>query len=1205
MPQVIIILAALALILALVLMARRKPDPPPTARSRNRIRRLAMQSRPAGMIRLRPQRRLISLLRRAIRLPAALPAAELLTRHQHELMQLHLDVRQSLRGAPRLPRDQQGEARMMRLCMVLLEQEDAVTSETLLRGLTTWQDASHTTLHERDLLPTCMRLTLTQLLTDTLHAMLRRDSTPDQDLLTQRIHSILDTARALKQSDWFSLSEPEDPLHRLLLQDPSGVYPRMTPVSRRMYRQEVAYWASAFHADEAALAQACIDLAASVPQDDIRANAGWHLLEHEGRMALRRHLHTQRGLIRLLLHGCPLAVSRIAHAAGLIAASMIYLHSGYPLWSLPLLLGAISPLTSPAAQRLYAWLRRERLPALAIAKITDQERTLILLPVVLRDADHAAQMVRCLQVAREACPDGAVDCLLAGDFTEHPTPVGTADSEIIAAADAAVRAASTPSRPFYYMQRSRVWDERRRVFAGRAGLRGAREAVDRLICDGACDDAFDHVTLDPAQLYRRYACILLLRPDVRLSPDSLPSLIGMLFHPLNHRHGLIQPCMKVDLMRSKTRASRLIRNDRLTGLYRPEAMLSDVHSVLPAHDLGHPLLEAELVGRVFAGVGFAAGASTTERLIRRMRKSAVETVELLRWLWPWASKPDGVQRNPLPSAGLSALRQAVFRWISPLCTAGLLLFGALARSEPLVLIAVFAPLLPELHQPQGFSHWLVGLTLLPQRCFAVVDGLMDAALRRFSRTTAQAGWFPGASDADGFAQESIAQGVGVVALLGVSLVPWPPCVAGCAVTALWASMPLLPRWLDVHTDHRAAYTEEDAAALLDVARATWRYFADHTADLPPESVQEEPPLGPSRTSSAAGIALYLLACVAAIELELIDASDFANRVSSLTAALDSLPMWHGLPYDRYSLRTRAPAPAAVIRSTDCGWLFAALLTSARAVQAHHGDPALSIRLNALADRMSLECLYDASAGLLFTEIDPETGESLGGHHELLASEALLASFACMMRRATPANHMTHLNRTLAGRVLFSPTGGLADYLLPTLLLPYGNETQLDASARSAINAHKRTAVTGVYGMSDCCYMDFDRRSRYRRGSFGLPSLAWEPQPAETVIAPYASALALPYDASAFGNLTRLRALSMLGRCGFFDSLDCCPSHLPEGESRALVRCWTAAHQGATLCAICNALTGGALQRYFTDNPAVEAWLPVLCEPASSHPSLPK
>lgn len=1204
MAQLIIILAALALILVLVLMARGKPEPPRTVRSRNRIRRLAMQSHPAGMICLRPEKRLVSLLRKASNLPTAQPAAELVRRHHRELMQLHLDVQHGLRDHPRLPRDQQGDARMMRLCMVLLEREDTVTPGALLQGLSTWQEASPTTLRERELMPTCMRLTLTHLLAQTLRTLLRKDPAADQEMLVQRISSIIDTARSLHKSDWNALCEPHDPLHHLLMQDPSGVYPRMTSDSRRMYRQEVAYWSHAFHADEASLAQACIDLGSAAPQDDIRANAGWYLLEHQGRLTLRRHLHARWGVIRLLLHGFPLMITRAVHAAGLIAGSMLYLNSDYPLWSLPLMLGAVAPLTGYASHQLHTALRRERLPALEVPEITAQERTLILLPAVLRDPDHAAQMVHCLQVAREACPHGAVDCLLLGDFAAHPTPVGISDRDIITAADAAVHVVSAQERPFYYMQRSRAWDDRTRMYAGRAGLRGARETIDRLICEGVCGDSFDHVTFDPADLYRRYACVFLLRPDMRLAPGSLPVLIGTLFHPLNSRYGLIQPRTAIDLMRVRSRASLFMSHDKLAGLYRPDTMLSAVHALLPENAHGHALIEAHLIGHANSGRCYVTGTPSTSRLLRRMFAASSQQVRLLRWLWPWITTPEGVQCNPLSAAGLTALRQALTQWSSPLCSAGLLLFGALARSEPLVLIAALAPLIPQLHCRDGLLRWLIGLALLPQRCYAFIDACFHAAVQRFSPSTPHPTWFPVVADTDTFARESIVQGVGVVALLGVSLVPWPPSIAGCVVTALWCCMPLLPRWLDAPLDQTVSFTDEEAATLMDVGRAAWRYFADHTADLPLDFVQEEPPLGASRTTSAEGIAMYLLSCVAALELDLLDVPAYASRVSALTVALESLPVWHGLPFDRYRIHARQPADDAVIRSSDCGWFCAALMTAASAMQSRGVEQDLAARLYALADRMQLSILYDEGTSLLFREIDPATGESTGGHHELMASESLLASFVCMMRRAAPPGHITCLNRTMTGRMMLSQSGGLSEYLLPSLLLPYGCRTRLFTSARNAIHAHKGAAVMGVYGMAPCRYMDFDRRSRYRSGSFGLPALAWEPQPMEAVIAPHASALALSMDRSACGNLTRLRALSMLGRCGFFDSLDCCPAHLPEGESRALVRCWTAAHQGATLCAICNALTGGALQRYFAAIPAAEAFLPVLGEPASHHPSIP-
>jgi cyclic beta-1,2-glucan synthetase len=59
----------------------------------------------------------------------------------------------------------------------------------------------------------------------------------------------------------------------------------------------------------------------------------------------------------------------------------------------------------------------------------------------------------------------------------------------------------------------------------------------------------------------------------------------------------------------------------------------------------------------------------------------------------------------------------------------------------------------------------------------------------------------------------------------------------------------------------------------------------------------------------------------------------------------------------------------------------------------------------------------------------------------------------------------------------------------------------------------------------------------------------------------------------------------LGPYGFYEALDFTPS-LPRGSE--VVRCWMAHHQGMSLLAIANFLDDEIVQRWFHNNPRVQA-----------------
>ncbi len=94
---------------------------------------------------------------------------------------------------------------------------------------------------------------------------------------------------------------------------------------------------------------------------------------------------------------------------------------------------------------------------------------------------------------------------------------------------------------------------------------------------------------------------------------------------------------------------------------------------------------------------------------------------------------------------------------------------------------------------------------------------------------------------------------------------------------------------------------------------------------------------------------------------------------------------------------------------------------------------------------------------------------------------------------------------------------------------------------------------------------------------------------DLVVAPYATGLAAMVDpAAAAANFRLLAEAGGLGRFGFYEALDFTPERLADGEAVAIVRAYMAHHQGMTIVAITNALTGGAVQGYFHAEAAARA-----------------
>jgi cyclic beta-1,2-glucan synthetase len=267
---------------------------------------------------------------------------------------------------------------------------------------------------------------------------------------------------------------------------------------------------------------------------------------------------------------------------------------------------------------------------------------------------------------------------------------------------------------------------------------------------------------------------------------------------------------------------------------------------------------------------------------------------------------------------------------------------------------------------------------------------------------------------------------------------------------------------------------------------------------------------------------------------------------------------------------------------------------------------LAARLSEVADAMRFDFLYDRRRRIFsigYRLADGEGPERLdGSFYDLLASEARLASFVAIAKGDVPQHHWFHLGRLVTnvdGRATLMSWGGtMFEYLMPQLLMRSFPGTLLDQSCRASVGrqiAYGRQRNV-PWGISESAYGFTDREGNYQYRAFGVPGLGLKRGLAsELVIAPYATALAsLVSPAAAADNLERLAALGMVGRFGFYESLDYNPRHrdvdvAPDAKTRPnIVRAFFAHHQGMSLVAIVNVICHDAFVSRFHTDPRVQA-----------------
>ena len=250
------------------------------------------------------------------------------------------------------------------------------------------------------------------------------------------------------------------------------------------------------------------------------------------------------------------------------------------------------------------------------------------------------------------------------------------------------------------------------------------------------------------------------------------------------------------------------------------------------------------------------------------------------------------------------------------------------------------------------------------------------------------------------------------------------------------------------------------------------------------------------------------------------------------------------------------------------------------------------RLAAACEQLSVEhdwpFLFHHASRLFAIGYNVTDSRLDGGSYDLLASECRLASFVAISVGAVPVSHWFHLGRRLttvgSGSALLSWSGSMFEYLMPELVMATPAESMLGETVRRAVQAQvQHGRQRGVpWGVSEACYNVRDLDRTYQYSNFGVSALGLRPGLAEdVVIAPYATALAAMFNpVAAVQNFLALERVGASGQYGFYEAIDFTLARLPDHAPHVVVRSYMAHHQGMSVVALCNVLTGFPMRRRF-------------------------
>ena len=258
---------------------------------------------------------------------------------------------------------------------------------------------------------------------------------------------------------------------------------------------------------------------------------------------------------------------------------------------------------------------------------------------------------------------------------------------------------------------------------------------------------------------------------------------------------------------------------------------------------------------------------------------------------------------------------------------------------------------------------------------------------------------------------------------------------------------------------------------------------------------------------------------------------------------------------------------------------------------------LAKRARAMALDMEFGFLLDQDRKLLSIGYLASEGQIDSNCYDLLASEARLASFLAIAKNDVAAKHWFRLGRAVTsvsdGAALISWSGSMFEYLMPSLVMRAPAESLIERTSRLIVRRQMSYgAARGVpWGVSESAYNARDVELTYQYSNFGIPGLGLKRGlGADTVIAPYATALAAMVDPqAAAANFCRARR----HRCraagtGSTKRWTTRSGRVPDGHRVAIVRAFMAHHQGMTIVAIANAILNGIMRTRFHSDALVKA-----------------
>ena len=514
-----------------------------------------------------------------------------------------------------------------------------------------------------------------------------------------------------------------------------------------------------------------------------------------------------------------------------------------------------------------------------------------------------------------------------------------------------------------------------------------------------------------------------------------------------------------------------------------------------------------------------------------------------------------------------------------------------------------------------FLQMVFCISSLAMSAYVSADAVIRSLYRRFASHRKMLEWTTSsASDAEkkdgllGYVKKNLPSALCGTLLFVLTQIGFVKLIA-----LLWFFQPPLAYRTGKRKSKKAPpLSSVQAETLAGYCGDMWKFFAENVSEkthfLPYDNIQFYPGGKVSSMTSPTNIGLYLLSCVCARKIGIIDTAQMEKRLCDTLLSVSKLEKYKGILYNWYDVFSAKPMRPEYLSSVDMGNFYACLTAVKGATEEFSDQMKNPLKIQSLIDEIlsqaEISVLFDKSQNLFYIGAHAGGGQLVydKNRYDMLMSEARILSYCSVAKRVVPKSHIKHLSRRFVegkGYIgIASWSGTVFEYFMPELFFESKEGSLVYEALRfcfdASIRAGTMTENGFLFGISESCFNKFCDDGSYGYFAFGLEKTAMKTVKEMHVYSPYSVFLMMETDTEAcLRTLIAYKKNGVYGQYGFYESADF--ENRCENETFSTVKCFMAHHLGMSIAAATNCLYNGVVREWFASDKAMKSVLPLTQE----------